>query len=158
MKQGWHKVWKSVLQKALDSTLFSGFEGEIRNLWSRSEPLKYFFKYFKIENISAKECIALQKALDSTLFSGFEGAIRHLWSVIWPDCQRPTVMQLHRKSGKKFTLLRDLFCSEWWGNYQKNKISKINFPFFEYILEQTSSEKLWIVYYFKIKLNIPSGS
>ena len=100
--------------------------------------------------ISAKECIALQKALDSTLFSGFEGAIRHLWSVIWPDCQRPTVMQLHRKSGKKFTLLRVLFRSEWWGNYQQNKISKINFPFFEYILEQTSSEKLWIVYYSKI--------
>ena len=106
------------------------------------------------ENISAKECIALQKALDSTLFSGFEGAIRHLWSVIWPDCQRPTVMQLHRKSGKKFTLLRALFRSEWWGNYQQNKISKINFPFFEYILEQTSSEKLWIVYYFKIKFKI----
>ena len=68
------------MQKALDSTLFSGFEGAIRHLWSRSEQLKYFLKNIGIKKISAKECSALQKALDNTLFSGFEGAIRHLWS------------------------------------------------------------------------------
>ena len=72
------------LQKTLDSTLFSGFEGAIRHLWSRSEQLKYFLKNIGIKKISAKECSALQKALDSTLFSSFEGAIRHLWSD-WPE-------------------------------------------------------------------------
>ena len=48
-----------VLQKALDSTLFSDFEVAICHLWSQSEPLKYCLKYFGIKKIFEKECIAL---------------------------------------------------------------------------------------------------